>query len=185
MAGTTTIGIPYPTGTDSNNVPSDMLALANWLDPVIEGSYTQAEINAFSAAQKWQSRRVWNSTSGCFQWYDLGTTTWRDEQGVIINAQTASYTLVMADAFSTLIKLTHASVAITLSIPTDASVAFPVGTVIPIVQYGAAQVTVAAVTPGTTTVNGTPGLKLRTQYSTATLTKMAANEWLVAGDLTT
>lgn len=99
-----------------------------------------------------------------------------------INTQaTASYTLVIGDS-NKQVEMNSAS-ANSLLIPTDASVAFPVGTTILVVQLGIGQTTIAAVTPGTTTVNGTPGLKLRTQYSTATLVKRAANNWLVSGDL--
>ena len=74
--------------------------------------------------------------------------------------------------------------AVTLSIPTDATLNFPIGTSIDILQTGTGQVTIAAVTPGTTTVNATPGLKLRTTWSSATLFKRAANTWVVFGDLT-
>jgi len=99
-----------------------------------------------------------------------------------INAQTGTtYTLVLTDA-SKMITMNNAA-AITLSVPTDASVAFPVGTTIDVAQIGAGKVTVAAVTPGTTAVNGTPSLGFRAQYSAATLIKIAANSWLVVGDL--
>jgi hypothetical protein len=89
--------------------------------------------------------------------------------------------LVLADA-SKMITLTNAA-AITLSVPTNASVAFPVGTTIDLAQMGAGKVTVAAVTPGTTTVNATPSLGFRAQYSAATLIKLATDNWLVVGDL--
>jgi hypothetical protein len=68
-------------------------------------------------------------------------------------------------------------------IPTDASVNFPVGTQITVLQTTSSQITIQAVTAGTTTVNGTPGLKLRTQWSSATLVKRAANLWVAIGDL--
>jgi len=69
-----------------------------------------------------------------------------------------------------------------LTIPTNSSVAYPVGTTIDIIQTGTGQVTIAGA--GGVTVNGTPGLKLRTQWSSATLLKRAENTWLVYGDLT-
>jgi hypothetical protein len=68
-------------------------------------------------------------------------------------------------------------------IPTDASVNFPIGTQITVLQTTSSQITIQAVTPLTTTVNGTPGLKLRTQWSSATLVKRAANLWVAIGDL--
>ena len=68
-------------------------------------------------------------------------------------------------------------------IPTDASVNFPVGTQITVLQTTSSQITIRPATAGTTTVNGTPGLKLRTQWSSATLVKRAANLWVAIGDL--
>jgi hypothetical protein len=62
-------------------------------------------------------------------------------------------------------------------------VAFAIGTTIDLAQLGAGKVTVAAVTPGTTSVNGTPSLGFRAQYSVATLIKIATDGWLVVGDL--
>jgi hypothetical protein len=52
-------------------------------------------------------------------------------------------------------------------------------------QLGAGQVTVSAVTPGTTAVNGKNGLKTSGQYAIISLIKVAANSWVVGGDATT
>ena len=76
------------------------------------------------------------------------------------------------------------SSGVTITIPTDATLNYPIGTSIDILQTSTGQVTIAAATPATTTVNATPGLKLRTQWSSATLFKRAANTWVVMGDLT-
>ena len=100
-----------------------------------------------------------------------------------ISQKTASYTLSSLTERDDLIEMGSGS-ALTLSIPTDATLNFPIGTSIDILQTGAGQVTIAAVTPGTTTVNATPGLKLRTTWSSCTLFKRAANTWVVYGDLT-
>lgn len=97
-----------------------------------------------------------------------------------INTQTGTtYTFVLADA-SKLVTLNNAA-AITLTIPTNSSVAFPVGTKIDLAQLGAGQVTVAGA--GGVTVNSTPTLKLRAQYSAATCIKTATDTWLLVGDL--
>jgi len=97
--------------------------------------------------------------------------------------KTAAYTLSALTERDSLIEVDSTS-AVTLSIPTDASVNYPVGTTIDILQTNTGQVTIAAATPATTTVNATPGLKLRTRWSSATLLKRAANTWVVYGDLT-
>ena len=97
-----------------------------------------------------------------------------------INAQTGTtYTLVLTDS-SKLVTLSNAA-AIALTVPTNASVAFPVGTSVDLAQVGAGQVTFAGDTG--VTVNATPGLKLRAQYSGATLVKTATDTWLLVGDL--
>ena len=99
-----------------------------------------------------------------------------------ISQKTASYTLSSLTERDDLIEMGSAT-AVTLTIPTDATLDFPIGTSIDILQTGAGQVTVAPVS-GTVTVNATPGLKLRTTWSSATLFKRAANTWVVFGDLT-
>lgn len=104
-----------------------------------------------------------------------------------IDAKTGTtYTFVLADANNELITASNAS-AQTYSIPTNASVAFPIGAQINIIAIGAGQVTINAVTSGTTTVlsNGAAPAapKLRVQYSSATCIKVATDTWYVVGDL--
>ena len=97
-----------------------------------------------------------------------------------ISQKTASYTLSSLTERDDLIEMGSAS-AITLTIPPASAVDYPVGTSIDILQTGAGQVTIAA--GAGVTVNATPGLKLRTQWSSATLMKRAANTWVAIGDL--
>ena len=104
-----------------------------------------------------------------------------------LNAQTGtSYTFVLSDANNTLVTASNAS-AQTYSIPTNANVAYPTGTQINIIAIGAGQVTINAVTSGTTTVLSNGGTaaapKLRVQYSSATLIKVATDTWYVIGDI--
>ena len=96
-----------------------------------------------------------------------------------INAQVASYTLVLADK-DKIVEISNAS-ANTLTVPLNATVAYPVGTQINIIQTGAGQTTVTAT--GGVTINSTPGLKIRSQWSSATLIKRATNTWVLVGDL--
>lgn len=106
-----------------------------------------------------------------------------DLSAVQINAQTGtSYTLVLADR-SKLVTLTNAA-AITLNVNTDAAVNFTIGTQILIYQGGAGQVTIAATTPGTTSIRSQGSkLKIAGQYGVAGLIKIAANEWVAFGNL--
>lgn len=97
-----------------------------------------------------------------------------------INTQTGTtYTLVLTDA-SKLVTLTNAS-AITLTVPTNASVAFPTGTQIDISQDGAGAVTIswAWVTLNSKDSN----LTTNGQYVWATLIKVWTDEWNIYGNL--
>jgi hypothetical protein len=96
------------------------------------------------------------------------------------NAQAASYTLVLADD-GKIVEVGSASPN-TLTVPTNASVAFPIGTQITVIQTGTGQTTITPVS-GTVTINATPGLKLRTQWSSCVLIKRATNTWVALGDL--
>jgi len=95
------------------------------------------------------------------------------------NAQTASYTLALTDQ-SKVVEMNVGS-ANNLTIPLNSSVEFPTGTTITILQTGSGQTTLVAT--GGVTVNGTPGLKLRAQWSSATLIKRATDTWVAIGDL--
>jgi hypothetical protein len=94
--------------------------------------------------------------------------------------KTAAYTLSSLTERDNLIEVSSAS-AVAVTIPADATVNYPIGTSVDILQSGTGQVSIAGA--GGVTVNATPGLKLRTQWSSATLLKRAANTWIVMGDL--
>jgi hypothetical protein len=72
---------------------------------------------------------------------------------------------------------------VTITVPADGtnSITYPVGTSFDIFRANTGNVTIAG---SGATVNGTPGLKLRARYSSATLFKRAANTWVLIGDLT-
>jgi hypothetical protein len=101
------------------------------------------------------------------------------------DAETASYTAVLANN-GQVVTMNNASANI-FSIPTNASVAFPIGTQITVLQIGAGQTTIQAVTSGTTTIQSTGATaaapKLRVRYSSATCVKAGTDLWYVLGDL--
>ena len=101
------------------------------------------------------------------------------------DAETASYTAVLANN-GQVVTMNNAS-ANTFSIPTNASVAFPIGTQINVLQIGAGQTTIQAVTSGTTSIlsNGATAAapKLRVRYSAATCVKAGTDLWYVFGDV--
>ncbi len=125
----------------------------------------------------------------------LEATTVTPSSGVVFSDGTqtkegvASRTpIVQKSSAYTLSTLTHrdslieVSAAAVITVPTDATLNYPIGTSIDILQTGTGEVSVSPVN-GTVTVNATPGRTLRTQWSTATLFKRAANTWVLYGDL--
>ena len=101
-----------------------------------------------------------------------------------LNTQSgATYTLASTDQYQVLVLTTNASTK-TVSIPTDATYAFPNGTAITILNTGAGALTINAVTAGTTTVTSagaTAAAPTVAQYKTAVAIKTAANAWTVVG----
>jgi hypothetical protein len=101
-------------------------------------------------------------------------------------AKTAAYTIASGDEFN-LFSMNNAATQ-QFNIPTDATFNFAVGTEVNFFWItGAGQPTIGAVTPGTTTVISTGATsatpKLRVANSAATCIKLAANSWLVVGDI--
>ena len=100
-------------------------------------------------------------------------------------ANTTDYTAVLADSYQVL-EVMNKATAIAFKIPTDASVAFPVGTALTVLNIGAGTCTISAVTPGTTTVlsaGATAASPTLAQYKTAVCIKTAANTWYVVGGI--
>jgi hypothetical protein len=115
--------------------------------------------------------------------------TANDMNGLVqfsINAQTGtSYTAVLNDQYSKLVTMDNAA-ANDFLIPTDASVAFPVGTVLNVYMKGAGVTTIKAVTSGTTTVvsaGATAAQPVLARYKTAACIKLATNSWVVVGGI--
>lgn len=94
------------------------------------------------------------------------------------NAQTADYTLVLTDA-GKCVEMNKAT-AVTCTVPTNATVAFPTGTVIEVCQLGAGAVTVAAA-GGVTLDGGTAITSAR--YQSLFLRKRATDEWVLTGSV--
>ena len=98
-------------------------------------------------------------------------------------AQTADYTAVIADTYQVL-ELMNKATAIAYKIPTNATVAFPIGTVLTILNIGAGACTISAVTPGTTTILSAGAVAASptlAQYKSAACIKTATDAWYVVG----
>ena len=97
-----------------------------------------------------------------------------------INAQVASYVLILSDD-GKLIEVNNAT-GVSVTIPANSSVAFPLGTQITFLQTGAGQITF---NPGPgVTLNNNPGNKTRAIWTAATLIKrVMPDTWVLVGDL--
>jgi hypothetical protein len=101
-----------------------------------------------------------------------------------LNSQSgATYTLASTDQYQVLVITTNASTK-TVSIPTDATYAFPNGTAISILNTGAGDLTINAVTSGTTTITSAGAASNApkvAQYKSAVAIKTATNAWTIVG----
>lgn len=103
----------------------------------------------------------------------------------VSTANTADYTVVLADQYQVL-ELMNKATAIAFKIPTNASVAFPIGTAITVLNIGVGVCTISAVTPGTTTVLSAGAVAASptlAQYKTAVCIKTATDAWYVVGGI--
>jgi hypothetical protein len=101
-----------------------------------------------------------------------------------LDAQTGTtYTAELTDQYQVLVTMNNAA-ANAFKIPTNASVAFAVGTVITVLNIGAGLNTISAVTPGTTTVLSAGAVAASptlAQYKSAACIKVATDTWYVVG----
>ena len=160
----------YPTSLDSltNPVSSDTLASPD---------HAAQHQNVNDAVEALQSTvGITNSADTNSLQYRL---TLKTDKAVTFVTYTSSQTLALSDA-SLFVQMNSAS-GHNLTVPPNSSVAFPVGTVINVLQIGAGQTTIVA--GSGVTVNYAIGLKLRAQWSSAMLVKRATDTWVAIGDL--
>jgi hypothetical protein len=172
---------------DTGTITSTMIA---------DGAIVNADVNASAAIDKTKISGTAITAA------DTGTvTSTMITDGTIVNAdinasaaidlgkladatideKSASYTLALTDK-NKFIKMSVTSTANTVTVPTNTSVAFPIGSQIHIIQYGSGKTQVIPVS-GTVILYATPGTYLRAQYSSATLLKCDTNIWMLMGDL--
>lgn len=168
----------YITGTLSNqtDLQNALNAKAPTVSPTITTSATLPTATTIGSVSATEIGYLDGVTSGIQT--QLNDTTTLD---LDLNAQTGtSYTLALSDNYG-MVTLSNAA-AITLTVPPNSSVAFPVGAIITIAQTGAGQVTVSP--GGGVTVNAAGSADaLRVQYSAATLVKLATDTWILMGDI--
>lgn len=154
---------------------SDGWVLSSFED-VIDSSVTTAKLaDSAVTSAKIADGTIVNADINASAAIDLGKLA-----DATIDEKSASYPLVLTDK-NKFIKMSVGT-ANTVTVPTNASVAFPIGSQIHIIQYGAGKTQVIPVS-GTVTLYATPGAYLRAQYSAATLLKCDTNIWMLMGDL--
>lgn len=189
MPTTTNYGWTTPADTDLvKDGASAIRTLGSGVDTTVKAlnpGTTAGDIDYYSSSTA--KTRVAIGSNGQLLRVNSGGSApeWANGVPVQLNAQTATYTVVLGDAYK-LVTMSNAA-ANDFQIPTNASVAFPIGTVINVIQIGAGQTTIKAVTAGTTTISSTGASavapKLRAQYSAASCIKVATDTWYVVGDI--
>lgn len=120
--------------------------------------------------------------------YDSGSSKWTNQVGndvfapavTTIDEKTAAYTLALTDR-NRLLRVNSSS-NLTVTVPTNATVAFPVGSAVNLWRQGTGNVSVAGAS-GVTIRSSDNALSLADRYSGAVLMKIATDEWLLVGDI--
>jgi hypothetical protein len=196
--------VPYTGATQDVDLDANKLSAESiYIEGTNGAGHLHLKHQNADATATGQSTALWANTDGDIKWKndnDYKTTlktslntadrvyTFPDVSGVValqeivFDKKATSYTLVLGDAYK-LIEMEVTS-ANTLTIPTNTSVAFPLGTQILVSQLGTGQTTI---TPAVGVTLRSSGGKTKTsaQYSMCTLIKRGTNEWYLSGDITT
>lgn len=188
---TSNYGFVLPTSTDLvTDLPADFDVALQGVDTRLKAlqpgttlgdiAYSSATANTNTRLAIGSSNQVLGVVAGVPAWVDP------DQIASTYTAKTASYTFASGDE-GNIFSMNNAATQ-QFNIPTDATFNFAVGTEINVFWItGAGQPTIGAVTPGTTTVISTGATsatpKLRAANSGATCKKLAANSWIIFGDI--
>ena len=188
---TSNYGFVLPTSTDLvTDLPADFDVALQGVDTrlkALQPGTTLGDI-AYSSATANTNTRLAIGSSNQVLGVVAGVPAWIDPDNIAstYSAKTASYTFASGDE-GNIFSMNNAATQ-QFNIPTDATFNFAVGTEINVFWItGAGQPTIGAVTPGTTTVISTGATsatpKLRVANSGATCKKLAANSWIIFGDI--
>lgn len=143
------------------------LGNANSAQPLPGGSVADASITASEIAD------------GAVTNAKLASDAVKSQQ--TLNLQSGAYTLVLSDADFNKVVVLNSATAVTVTVPLNSSVAFPIGSVINMLQLGAGQITVAGA--GGVTLNSEGSrFKSRSQYAVISALKISTDSWVVFGN---
>jgi len=188
-----------PNGADPQNSPSHSLQHADAND-AIEALETKVGIGSSPAGSATAGNVLVTSTGGTTTWTTVGTAginstggtagyaltastagavTWLPSNTIIPIASggTAARTFAAGDQG----KLLEFNGTFTVTIPADSTTNFDTGTTLNVLNIGTGTITIASA--GSAVGNGSPGLKLSSQWAGAAIIKRAANTWVAVGDL--
>jgi hypothetical protein len=188
---TTNYGFVLPTSTDLvTDLPADFDVALQGVDTRLKALQPGTTLGdlAYSSATANTNTRLAVGSSNQVLGVVAGVPAWIDPDNIAstYSAKTGTYTFASGDE-GNIFSMNNAATQ-QFNIPTDATFNFAIGTEINVFWItGAGQPTIGAVTPGTTTVISTGATsatpKLRVANSGATCKKLAANSWIVFGDI--
>lgn len=114
------------------------------------------------------------------EWVDLAVAVADPFQRTVGNITTSPYTILSTDAGKALVL--NSSSSMSLVIPAESTYNFVIGQTFLIIQKGTGVITVSGES-GVTIRSKSSYVKTAGQYSEARLIKIAADEWLLSGDL--
>lgn len=155
----------YSVGLDNGRGADDTNITAHSANAVVEHVFTATDADEANA-------HIYDTNAGAHPQYL--------QKAAPINTRSDSYTLALSDAGG-VVEMNKATDQ-TLTIPLDASVDFPIGTRVEVIQSGAGDTTIVA--PAGVTINSIGGLtKIDSQWGSVSLIKRAANSWILNGPL--
>lgn len=120
------------------------------------------------------------NTINQIQYYSTSSSSWINYYDAQLTSKTANHVIALHESGKTITM--NSSTAVTVTIPTNASAAFPIGTTLTVIQIGAGETSFVEAS-GVTVRSKNSYKKLNTQYSGAQLVKIDTDIWVLLGDL--
>jgi hypothetical protein len=165
----------------ANNVSGDTYALKVFTGDTYLGA--GLKLNNISSGAT-DSYVLTKDSSGNVHYKDILDISGTSSNYSFTTSTPSSYTLSLVDGNNTTIVEMTSSTVNTIIVPANSAVTFNIGTQISVVQAGTGQTSIVA-DSGVTILSAGGALKLRDQYSFATLIKKETNTWYLSGDITT